>query len=210
MQEEYIKALIGANNQRPINRDDGAQAQFPGMEGMEDDPMMKMLQTMMGSMGAGGLPGQPGDPNAPTVNMASMMGDFAKSMGVPGFLVNLVLGNPVPPPTAAQVKSERTWKILRTAFAIVVGVYMLYTIDTSIASYGLNPPAPATARNPFLVFLLGELLLYTAKSVLAPPAHATGLKAYWTSGKALATDGAIVIFMLGLYSWWHGFADVVK
>lgn len=210
MQEEYIKALIGANNQRPINNDGGAHAQVPGMEGVEDDPMMKMLQTMMGGMSAGGMPGQPGDPNASVPDTASMIGDFAKSMGAPSFLVNLVFGKPPPPPTAAQIKSDSTWKIIRMIFALLVGVYMLYMIDTSVASFGLNPPAPATARNPFLVFMTGELLMYSAKSVLAPPAPVAGLKAYWTAGKALATDGAIVVFMLGLYSWWHGSTNVVK
>lgn len=196
MQQEYMRALLGGPPQGPASE---GQEQQPGMPG-EDDPMVKMMQTMLGNMS--------GDPNAPgPEGMPFSADDISKMTGMPSFLTNMFLGGKQQaPPTAAQIRQERTWKVLRTIMFVLIGLYTVFTIDKSVEAFGQHPPAPATAQNPFTIFLMGELLVSGARMVLAErPASQSGIKAWLQSGRETARDGAILVFLVGTYSWWKGY-----
>ena len=194
MQEEYMRALLAGT---PQGQDAGGQQ--PVMPG-EDDPMVKMMQAMLGNIG--------GDPSAPTPEgMPFSADDISKMTGVPSFLTSMFLGGKQQAPaTPEEISRDRTWKVLRTIVSILIGLYTIYVVDKSVETFGQNPPAPATTQNPFLVFLMGELLVNGARVVLSGrPASQSGFKAWIQSGREVARDGAILISMLGAYSWWKGY-----
>lgn len=190
MQEEYMRALLAG----------APQGQEPGMQG-EDDPMLKMMQAMLGNVS--------GDPNAPgSEGMPFSADDISKMTGLPSFLTSMFLGGKQQaPPTPEEIKIERTWKVLRTIMVGLVGLYTIFTIDKSVKAFGQDPPVPATAQNPFLVFLMGELLVNGARTVLSGrPASRSGFKAWIHSGRETARDGALLLFMFGTYSrWWKDY-----
>ena len=96
----------------------------PGMEGMDQDPMMKMLSQMM----AGGMPG-PGEPGGAGANpfagtdMENLFGGLA---GMPG-------GGGMPNPLQQQAqqaeadKTARLWRIVHAIFALGLGLYVVLT-----------------------------------------------------------------------------------
>lgn len=188
LQEEYMKALLGGN----------AQAQ-PGLGqqgGMdENDPMIKMMQTMLGGMS--------GDPNAPS-DLPFSADDISKMTGIPSFLTGMFLGGKAEPPaTPTQVRNDQTWKVLRTVISVLVAFYTIFTVDRSISLFGQNPPSPATVQNPFVVFLMAELLINGTKTLLPGRPAVGGVKHWYNTGRDAARDGAIVVFMLGVYTWFR-------
>lgn len=195
LQEDYMRILLGGAQPGQTG-----QPQSTGQPG-EEDPMIKMMQTMLGGMS--------GDPNAPGAGeLPFSADDMSKMTGIPSFLTGMFMGGKQQaPPSPEQISKERTWKILRVVLSILIGIYAIFTVDSSVKTFGQNPPAPATARNPFLVFLTGQLLINGAKVTLAGNTQSQGgIKSYYRTVKDVAADGAILIFMLGVYSWWSGFA----
>lgn len=193
LQEEYMKILLGGAQQGQ-----SGQGQQPGMPD-ENDPMIKMMQSMLGGMS--------GDPNAPGAgDMPFSVDDISKMTGMPSFMTNMFMGgNKQAPPTPEQISRERRWKVIRIVISILVGIYTVFTLDKSINTFGNNPPAPATVQNPLVVFLMGELLLQGGKSALSgKPASQSGIKSWISSIREIAADGAILLFILGVYSWWVG------
>lgn len=86
----------------------------PGMEGMEglaDDPMMKMMQQLMGGAGAGGPGG--GNPFAGT-GLESLFGGAAG--GPEGLQAQQA--------AAVTDKSANVWRILHAVFALGLGLYI--------------------------------------------------------------------------------------
>ena len=203
LQEEYMRAMFGAPGAPQ------GHAQRPDGMPDEDDPMMKMMQAMMAGMGGmgSGTDQDPTNPNsAPQNGFPFNAEDISKMTGIPSFLTGLFLpGPPPPPPTPEQIKSQQTWKILRSLLSILVALYTVFTVDKSITTFGQNPSAPATAQNPFLIFVMSELLLSGAKTLIAgQTVDSPSLKGWIQSGKEIVHDGAIVIFALGCYCWWTG------
>ena len=199
LQQEYMRVLLGGG--QPGQDGQGQnQSQQLGMPD-ENDPMIKMMQSMLGGLS--------GDPNAPDAGQLPFSADdISKMTGMPSFLTSMFLGGkPQAPPSPEQVSKERTWKVLRILLSVVIGIYTVFTVGYSVDNFGHNPPAPATIQNPFLVFVMGELLVNGARTVVAKtPANQSGFKTYIQAGRAVASDGAIVLFMLGAYSWWKGYA----
>lgn len=190
-----MRVLLGGQQQTQ----DGQTQQQGAVN--EDDPMIKMMQTMLGGLS--------GDPNAPaTGEMPFSADDISKMTGMPSFLTSMFMGGKQQaPPTPHQVSSERRWKIIRTIAAVLIGIYTVFTVDSSILTFGQHPPAPATAQNPFVVFLTSQLLLNGARIALsATPAGQSGFKSYIRTGRDIAADGAILVFILGVYSWVKGYA----
>lgn len=191
LQEEYMRMLMGGNQPNQTGAGPGQQPEID-----ENDPMIKMMQTMLGGMS--------GDPNAPG-EMPFSGDDISKMTGIPSFLTNMIFGGPKEAPLSPrQVQTERFWKVLRTVVSFLVAFYTIFTIDKSISAFGQHPPAPATAQNPFVVFLMAELLINGTKIVFPGRPVAGGLKSWFRTGKDAARDGAIVVFVLGIYSWFRG------
>ncbi|KAK5102425.1 hypothetical protein LTR70_000211 [Exophiala xenobiotica] len=196
MQQEYMRALLGGPPRGSAGEGQQEQAGMPG----EDDPMVKMMQAMLGNMS--------GDPSAPgPEGMPFSADDISKLTGMPSFLTNIFLGGKQQaPPTAGELSRKRTWNILRTIIFVLIGLYTVFTIDKAVGAFGQHPPAPATIQNPFTIFLMGELLVSGAKMVLAgQPASQSGIKAWIQSGREIARDGGILVFLVGTYSWWNGY-----
>lgn len=189
IQEEYMRALMAGNSQPQAG-----SGQQSGID--ENDPMIKMMQTMLGGMS--------GDPNAPG-EMPFSADDISKMTGIPSFLTSIFMGGPQEaPPTPAQTQSERTWKVLRTLISALVAFYAVFTVDRSLSTFGQHPPAPATVQNPFVVFLMAELLINGTKTVLPGRPASGGVKKWFATGKDIARDGAIVVFVLGIFTWFRG------
>jgi len=175
--------------------------QEQGQTQQEEDPMLKMLQAMMGGMDGSS------DSNAPSgvgAGPGLSPDDISKATGLPPFLTNMILGNQKAPPSQTEIQATRIWKLVHVVFAIVAGLYLVFSIGGSTQTYGENPPAPATFRNPFIVFLTGELLVQSARVLSKGQSGKSGIGLWIQLGKEFIGDGAVMVFMLGLASWKRG------
>jgi GET complex subunit GET2 len=188
MQEEYLRALMRGPAQ------DNTQGEPPTTE--QEDPMMKMLGSLM--EGFNGM----GDPNAQG-GLPLNPNDISKATGIPSFVTNMFMGGKEPP-TPAEIQNTRMWKVLHILFALLCGVYHLYAVTSAEDRFGENPPAPATFQNPFLLFALGEILLQSTRILFAGSSGKRGFGLWYQMLKEFAGDGAVVVFLLGLSSWWKG------
>lgn len=176
-----------------------------------EDPTLKLLNSLLNGMPMPGMPGMPGDPNAPPpapgsggmpaqgaggpgLSTAALL---ASSLGVPPFLANMIGG--AFQTTEEDPKSVRTWKTLHIAFALGVAFYLLFIISSSIAVFGSPPPKPATVQNPFMIFVTGELLLCGGRVLIGGQ---KGVRSAMKIGKDVIRDGSLVVFALGLGSWY--------
>lgn len=167
-----------------------------------EDPTMKLLSSLLGGM--------PEDPNASAPDAPSGMpgqgpsgfspADLAGALGLPPFLANM-LGGTFQQPTEAEQKTIRIWKTLHVLFALGVAVYLLFIIGTSVAMFGSPPPKPATAQNPFLIFVTGEMLLTGGRVLLGGKQGTLGMAIQL--GRDIMRDGSLVLFALGLGAWYH-------
>lgn len=94
---------------------------MPGMEGMEEDPMMQMLSKMMAG---GGMPGMPGGGGSGGGGANPFAGTPLESLlgGLGG-----LGGGPSPQQQAQQVAANKTanlWRILHAVFALGLGLYV--------------------------------------------------------------------------------------
>ncbi|PTU18240.1 hypothetical protein P175DRAFT_0504151 [Aspergillus ochraceoroseus IBT 24754] len=177
-------------------------APSPGEQDVEEDPTMKLVNALMGGMG--GMPGA--DPSGGAGTSADAPGglspDLASSLGLPPFVSNM-LGSVMQQPTEEQKMALMMWKIVHTVFAIAVGIYLVFITSTSVATYGSQPPPPATVQNPFLFFTTGELVLTGARVMLkSRNGGLTGPFMYIQVLKDLIRDGSIALFLFGMGAWW--------
>lgn len=173
-----------------------------------EDPAMKLLSSLMGGM--------PGDPNAPAPGTPGAMpgqapgfspADLAGALGLPPFLANM-LGGASQPPTEGEQQATRVWRTLHVFFALAVAVYLLFVVGASVAMFGSPPPKPATAQNPFLIFVTGELLLTGGRVLLGGKQGGLGMAVQL--GRDIVRDGSLVLFALGLGAWYHREWQTVK
>jgi hypothetical protein len=186
-QQEYIRGLLRAQDPQPRQ---------PGQERQAEDPMAKILNSLLG--GADGTdPATPGGlPFSPE--------DISKATGLPPFLTSMFVGQENATPTLAQEQTARIWTLIHSLFSLLVGIYVVHTLTSSASLFGADPPPPATIRNPFLVFIMGELLVQSAQMFLVDRAERKGIWAWWQILKDIARDGSIVVFMMGATSWLKG------
>ena len=183
-QEEFLRSMLRA------------QEPQPGQDPQAEDPMMKMLNQMLG--GADGS-----DPTNPG-GLPFSPDDISKATGLPPFLTNMFMGGQKAPPTPAQEQSARIWTIVHVIFSLLAGIYVVHTITSSTLLFGASPPAPATIQNPFLIFVMGELLVHGARTLLGGQGMPEGIGAWWLILKGISRDGSIVVFMMGAAAWWNG------
>jgi hypothetical protein len=183
-QQEYIRSLLRAQEPQPGQ---------PGQEQQEEDPMMKMLNSLLGGVGGS-------DPNNPG-GLPFSPDDISKATGLPPFLTNMFMGQGKVPPTAAEEQAARIWTIVHVVFSILAGFYVVYVLSSSTKLFGSGPPAPPTLKNPFLVFISGELLVHSTQMFLVDRAGPKGMWAWWQVLRNIARDGSIVVFMMGAASW---------
>lgn len=200
--------------------------QMPGMEGMEEDPMMKMLSQMMSG---GGMPGGGANPFAGT-----------PMEGLMGGLGGMNAGNGVPNPMqqAQQVATNKTanlWRILHAVFALGLGLYVAFSTTftgtlterqtSSISSSGagdrLDTDIEKTRAYFFYVFTSVEAILLTTRYFFdkgrEPPkgwmwtvtgflpgrigAYAQHALRYGQILSTVRSDALVCVFVLGVCSW---------
>ena len=186
-QQEYIRGLLRAQDPQPGQ---------PGQERLAEDPMAKMLNSLLGGADSA-------DPVTPG-SLPFSPEDISKATGLPPFLTNMFLGQENATPTPAQEHTARMWTLIHVLFSLLAGIYVVHTLTSSTSLFGADPPPPATIRNPFLVFIMGELLVQSTQMFLVDRAGPKGMWAWWQILKDIARDGSIVVFMMGATSWLKG------
>ncbi|KAJ5823197.1 GET complex subunit GET2 [Penicillium robsamsonii] len=192
-QQEAFRAML-----RQAGQDQG-QGQPPSDS---EDPTIKLLSSLMGAIPGGdpnaplgATPGAAGNQAAPGFSLAAI----ASMLGVPPFIANMLGG--ATPPTEEEKKRARIWKTMHIVFALSVAVYLLFIIGSSVALFGSPPPKPATAQNPFAIFVTGELLLTGSKVVLGGKSGGMGMAVQFF--KDVVRDGSLLLFMLGMGTWYN-------
>lgn len=163
--------------------------------------MLKLLSAMMG-----GLPGA--ENTAPGSDMGPQTGlrpdDLSAALGLPPFLSKSLLGRARrEPPSPEARQAEWRWRLGHAIFALLVGLYSLFLWWSSLATFGSNPPPPATAQNPWTILATGELALGAARLLLGS-AHTDRGTAVQQTLRHAVQDLSIVVFVLGVRQWWTG------
>nr|XP_001401923.2 hypothetical protein ANI_1_922184 [Aspergillus niger CBS 513.88] len=177
-QQELFRALLRQSGQ-------------PG-DSPTDDPTLKLLSSLMAgdtsALGEGSLPG------------GQSPADLLTGLGVPPFVASM-LGEATRKKSDEEKREILVWKVLHVVFSVLIGVYLLVLIGSSVATFGSQPPPPATARNPFLFFTTGEVVLTGARVMMKRGGGGLGL---WVQlVRDIARDGSIVLFLFGMANWWH-------
>ncbi|KAI1084445.1 hypothetical protein F5B20DRAFT_524911 [Whalleya microplaca] len=198
-----------------------------GLEGMEEDPMMKMLSQMMS--GAGGLPGAGGSPGSGGPN------PFAGT-GFEGLFSNGGLGGPNPMQQAAQTAANKTanlWRVLHAIFALGLGLYVALSTtftgtraereNLEIRSTGLlgEDRVEQTRAYFFYVFTSVEAILLTTRYFFdkdrSPPSgwmwtvsgflpvpvkgYVQHALRYGQIFSTVRSDALVCVFVMGVCSW---------
>ncbi|RAL17547.1 uncharacterized protein BO97DRAFT_439428 [Aspergillus homomorphus CBS 101889] len=213
-QQELFRALLRqpAPSPNPQQRQlpDSAAAPNPAGDllGLDArDPTLKILNSLMSSSAGGGGSGNPLE----NINLADLgLGDGKESstdlltnLGLPPFLANLI-GDAMRQKTDAEKREIMVWKIVHLVFAIVAGMYLLFVLGSSVSVYGRAPPAPATARDPFTVFMTGEVVLSGARALLRSRGKGFGLGLGVQLVRDVIRDGSLMVFLFGMATWWLG------
>ncbi|PYH84304.1 hypothetical protein BO82DRAFT_329527 [Aspergillus uvarum CBS 121591] len=216
-QQELFRALLrqpapSPNPQQQLRGPGGAAAPNPAGDllGLDaQDPTLKLLNSLMASSSGGGGSGNPLE----NINLADLgLGDGKESstdlltnLGLPPFLANLI-GNAMRKKTDAEKREIMIWKVVHLVFAAVAGLYLLFVLGSAVNVYGRAPPAPATARDPFTVFMTGEVVLTGARALLRSREQGggVGLGMGVQLVRDVMRDGSLVVFLFGLASWWYG------
>ncbi|OOF98144.1 hypothetical protein ASPCADRAFT_205413 [Aspergillus carbonarius ITEM 5010] len=161
-------------------------------EAGEEDPTMKLLSSLMN--------GETGNLNENTLPGGQSPADLLTGLGVPPFVASM-LGEATRQKTDAEKREILVWKVLHVVFSVLIGVYLLVLIGSSVATYGSQPPPPATARNPFVFFTTGEVVLSGARIMMK--GGKGGLGMWLQLAKDISRDGSLVLFLFGMANWWH-------
>jgi GET complex subunit GET2 len=188
-----------------LRAQDPQQGQAGGQQPrqMPEDPMMKLLSSLVGG-GEGNVDGNNPDglPFSPE--------DIQSATGMPSWATSMLMGGKgKAAPTAQEKKAATMWNWIHIVFSFLAGLYLLFVLGDATAKFGRDPPPPATAKNPFLIFALGELVIHASRILLKNPAGSrSGSGQAWLQiSKDVARDGSIVLFMLGAANWWNGTAS---
>lgn len=167
---------------------------------MPEDPMMKILSSLAG--GANNT-----DPNNPA-GLPFSPEDIQNMTGMPSWTASLLMGGKGQvPPTEEERKTATMWKIVHLVFSVLAGIYLLYVVGDATMRFGKDPPPPATVKNPFLIFVLGEGLIHGSRILMKDPASTKRGNGWYQILKDVGRDGSIVLFMLGAANWWNGTAS---
>ena len=190
-----------------------------GQGGQTDDPMVKMLSQLMGGMTPGADGSAPPDGNGLPPGLAAMMGVGA---GAPGSTQ----------PEGGTY--DYVWKILHASFAFALGVYVTGTSTAFAGPVVRIPGKLADESvvagrnrvNLFWAFATAELILQSARYFLERGRTGSGIGGWmgmasgllgepWGSyvrllarysgiWSTIVEDGCMLIFIVGVVSWWNG------
>jgi GET complex subunit GET2 len=172
-----------------------------------EDPMMRLLASLARG-GEGNMDGNM-DGND-TGALPILPEDIQSATGIPSWATSMLMGGKEKAaPSAQEKKAASMWKWIHIVFSFLAGLYLLYMLGDATAKFGKDPPTPATAKNPFVLFALGDLVIHASRILLKDPARSRsgGGQAWLQISKDVARDGSIVLFMLGAANWWNGTAS---
>ncbi|EFR03856.1 hypothetical protein MGYG_06856 [Nannizzia gypsea CBS 118893] len=199
-QEEYIRALLRAQQPPPSTADNA-------------DPTTKLLSNLFGMPPPGaGMTTPGGTPSfQPTAGDAPELSpnDLASALGISPSMANLFLQAKAGPASASAQRNNSIWKIAHIIFATATSLYFLMLLQSTINIYGGGErlPPPATVQNPFLILVMGELLLVGTREIFMNNdgnGAGNGVIGMLKTGKRVLSDilrdGKIMIFILGIGS----------
>lgn len=193
-QEEFLRSMLRAQEPQQGQPTEQQQQQMP------EDPMMKLLSSLTG--GEKNM-----DPNNPA-GLPFSPEDIQNMTGMPSWATSLLMGGKGKvPPTAQERKTATIWNMIHILFSILAGMYLLFVLGDATAKFGKDPPPPPTVQNPFLIFLLGEVLIHSSRILMKDPSSTNRGNGWFQILKDVARDGSIVLFMLGAANWWNGTAS---
>ncbi|EEQ33583.1 hypothetical protein McanMca71_004645 [Microsporum canis] len=201
-QEEYIRALLRSQQTPPSAQDN-------------TDPTTKLLSSLLGMPPSGaGMTTPGGTPSFPTTagdTPELSPNDIASALGVPPSMASFFLqANSAPASPSAQ-RNNSIWKAIHIIFATATSLYFLMLLQSTVSLYGGGDrlPPPATAQNPFLILVMGELLLTGTRVIFMNNegnGAGNGIIGALKTGKRVLSDvirdGKIMIFVLGIGSLW--------
>ncbi|KAL4976614.1 hypothetical protein BDW66DRAFT_134387 [Aspergillus desertorum] len=188
-QQDLLRALL----RQPMSSQQAA--------GEVEDPTLRLLNSLMGGPGAAQGSGAGPATGAGVDSSGGLPPGFFSSLGLPPWMAD-ALGSASKPQSEEQKNALLTWKVLHIVFSVALAIYLCFLTSSSVATYGRQPPPPATAQNPFLFFTTGELLLGGARVMMknsGPP----GPFLYIQLLRDFIRDGSIVLFLFGMGSWWN-------
>ncbi|KAL4798669.1 hypothetical protein BDV19DRAFT_356729 [Aspergillus venezuelensis] len=175
-------------------------APSPPATNEEEDPTLKLLNSLMGGMpGAVQGANAGAGPGAAPDFSGGLPPGLASSLGLPPWMSSVLGGQQQ---SEEQKRAVFLFKALHIIFSVVLAIYLVFLTATSVSTYGKQPPPPATARNPFLFFTTGELVL-CATRVITKSGGPAGPFLYIQLLKDFIRDGSIVLFLFGMGSWWN-------
>ncbi|PGH07388.1 hypothetical protein AJ79_06290 [Helicocarpus griseus UAMH5409] len=190
-QEEYLRALL--RSQGPL-----------GQQSPEPNPGAVLSSLLGGSPPSGEGPGNnpfAGGEGGLEFNPV----DLASAFGVPSFLANFFLGGNSQATSPAEQRIAWVWKLVHVIFSLAMGVYLLSLFQSSVSTYGNNPPPPATAQNPFVLFMTGEVALSATRVLTrARDGQLKNARAWVQILGEVLRDGKIAVFVLGAGMWLLG------
>lgn len=146
------------------------------------------------------------DPNNPA-GLPFSPDDIQNMTGMPSWATSLLMGGKGKvPPTAEEKKTATIWNMVHILFSILAGLYLLFVLGDVTMKFGKDPPPPATVKNPFFIFLLGEALIHSSRILMKDPSSTNRGNEWFQILKDVSRDGSIVLFMLGAANWWNGTA----
>ena len=191
----------------------------------DDDPMMKMLSQLMG-----GMQSTEGDAGRLPPGLAAMLGDGGANQGQ-----GAAQAHSRQPKASNAVKNDALWKVVHALIAFALAVYVTVTtlnrsglsaLETARAE-GIIAASPAV--NVFWAFATVEMVLQSTRyflemgqtktpaggmvgtlaTILPPPWKGYLLLALRYRGiwSTIVDDGCVIIFVVGIMSWFHGAVD---
>ncbi|EEH45525.1 uncharacterized protein PADG_01675 [Paracoccidioides brasiliensis Pb18] len=185
-QEEYVRALL--RSPQPLDQNTPEQN----------------TTALLGSLLGGGPTGDDSFAGAEG-GVAFNPADIASALGVPPLLANFFLGGNSQPATPAEQRVVWIFKVVHVLFSLGIGIYMLSLFQYSVSTYGHNPPPPATAQNPFTLFITGEVALSGMRVLMrAREGQLLNARTWIQLLGDLVRDGRIAVFALGAGMWLLG------
>lgn len=195
-QEEFLRSMLRAQDPQQQGQA-GDQQQQRRQQQIPEDPMFKILSSL-----AGGESSM--DPNNPA-GLPFSPDDIQSATGMPSWATSLLLGGKGKvPPTAEERKTAAIWKLVHILFSILSGVYLLIAMEVATAKFGKDPPPPPTVKNPFMIFVLGEILIHGSRILMRDPSSSNRGNGWLQIVKDVGRDSSIMLFMLGAANWWNG------
>ncbi|EEP80239.1 predicted protein [Uncinocarpus reesii 1704] len=189
-QEAYLRALL--RSKQPLDQPE------------ETDPTAKLLGSLMGLDSApsdptGGSGGAAGPP------VADILSQNLTAFGLPSSMANLFTQQ-LRPESPEDQRKNKTWRLLHTVVACVIGLWMMFVFQTSVATYGKRPPPPATAQNPFMHFVTAELILAGGRVLTSMGSGQLRTVRPWMQiFSNVMKDGRIILFMLAITELWANY-----